>query len=675
VPATVQSPTARILAPVAALAALFGAAWWFASRPAVDPAVPGATRPVLPPPLPAAEPAVPAGADAREEPRPDAVTRDAGATAVLDMRLHCRGPARLLRVLFTVDAAAGERLATAERLGLAEDYAARITLPASGWLRAGAIVFDPPDAADGALVLPQSVRPEPGNQVRVDLQCGQVPATLRVVGPSPALLAHLVLELHPRPRFGAGPATASLPLAADGTVRLHLPDEPHRAGIRLAETPDPGIRPGWLVGAAAVCALQAADGSFDLAARSGELLLAPIEPLAGVVVGAAGRTIPAVLGFAGPPAPRPYSPCHVDLRQRVLGAALAYGTAPEFGSFTFRPADLLADADLFRLDPARIERLGQLRVRVPATGPAPLDLLAEPLGGGSPQRLERDGDGHAAALRPGDYRLRWDVRGGPGPAAAERVSVRAGETVELALPPLPLQRWTVQMLDADPKQSAIWFCRLGGVHSLGGARDGEFLFDLAEPPRQGQPAEVWSHALRAAFPATVVGADPGRRYAEIVSPATEVTWCRVQPRALADGRLTLRLAGAADAAGTARGPTGALASDTAVPLGRGGARNGCLCERIDDREQITAWFRLEHGVDELVVAPHGRWATLQIVRPVLRAQVLAQGPDGGTPVPAFAVDGAGEFPLYVAGGTRAVHVELAPGGRLVFAPEGPFVVR
>ncbi len=107
----------------------------------------------------------------------------------------------------------------------------------------------------------------------------------------------------------------------------------------------------------------------------------------------------------------------------------------------------------------------------------------------------------------------------------------------------------------------------------------------------------------------------------------------------------------------------------------GTAREGWMTDTFDDGDQLMRWFRVEAGRHETLVG-QGRWTTLAIERPFVRAAILVQGPGDGEPVKVRSIQGSGPHRLFVADGTRAVLVHLEPGGELTFdAALREFVVR
>lgn len=629
---------------------LFG--WWRYEEPPAPAGEPTAVLPGAP------DAGTAAGAELR---RGLTVDPPEPTTATVDVRLQCAGAARLQRIVFRVIDDRGQVVANAERRGLHEVFTADLAVPVQTWLTVGAEVFAPVDAADGVAVFPARVRLQPGERRKVELSCGEGPTTLRIGGPSPELLPRLTLELQPLAvRGGRARAPFEVHPSAGGTVRCFLPEEPFRASFRLAGGGE--------------TVLQTAGGALDFVPRAGDVRLEPTEPLVGIVVGSLGDEVPAALSFDGAASEAETAPCHATTAARLAEATELHGWTAECGPFTFAASALQARADLRLLDIRLATRLATLVVHIAApTEPAsPLDLTAEPRSGGAPIRLERVEAKRRAVLPAGDYRLFWDVRGGRGPVAADAVPLVAGQTSELHLQPLPLQRWTVQLRDADPERSVVLFLKLAAVHSLGGARDGAFAMDLHRAPQVGEPAEVFSWVLKCTFPATVVGVDGWAHRAEITSPVTTATWCRVRAQPMANGTTSLRLQ---PVDGVDSRLPAFLGGDVMVPLLPGATRSGCMLETIEGRQQLVAWFRIESGTQDRIVQGSGRWTVLRLLRPVVSAQVSAAGPDGVGPMAVFTMHGAGDHPLFVADGTRLFHIDLEPGGRTTFDAASPIVVR
>ena len=637
-------------------AAVFGFGYWLREAPPLP--IPAQSKVEAPrsadaPPDPTASD----GAADRDPSQPLAPDIEGPGTATLDVHLHCAGEARLQQIVFAVVDGADRTVATVEQRGLHEEFSAVLTVPADVWLVVGATTWSLPDDRLGTQVMPVRTRLDPGQTLRIELQASAAPTTLRVVGPSPALLSRLTLEVVIPDRHAMPFRTR---LLADGTTRLHLPQQPVRASLVLA--------------GGTACPLQDPTGQFDLVARGGELVLTPAQPLVGIVVGAPDHELPAALSFDGPASSAEVSGCHLTTAAQTAASKILHGWTAELGPFTLAMTLLRRDSDLCYVDPRLVAQLASLLVHVaPTEEPTSvLDLLAEPMPEGVAIKLDRDQTTRHAALPAGDYRLVWNVRGGRGPIAVEPLTLRAGETTELRLQPPPLQRWTVRLRGALAESAPILLLKLGAVHSLGGARDGAFLMDLVEPPQRDDAAEVFSWGLKVTFPAKVVSVDLVGSSAEITSPLTDAMWCRVRAQPMANGRTSLRLQ---RSEGLETKLPAFAESDVTLPLLPGTSRAGCVLEDIDGRRQLVRWFRIDHGTPELLVQGSGRWTTLHVERPIVSAAVLAAGPDGIDAMSVFSVDRAGVYPIFVADGTRQFHIDLEPGGRVSLDANAALVVR
>lgn len=625
-------PIALLLLAAAALAV-----WWSWGAAAPVPTTGG-----TPPQEPAG-----AAADAPDPAPPRAPT-------TLEVQLHCLGAPRSRRVQFA--ARHGEHVAaTAERRETATEYTVRLTVPAGLHVEVAATVFDPPDAAVGAFVLPARPSRGPGALAHVDLFAGEAPTTLRVAGPSPRLRVALELELAERRAPADRAAVGRWPLPAQGPLALQLPQGEWQAALRLAD----GVVP-----------LRTRAGAFWFATGGDAIELLPAEPLVGVVIGEPGAESAVALGLDAH-APRVGErTVHATTAARLGEATRLRGHSAALGPFALDPARLRDDGDLRRLASADLEPLRTLSVRLaPAATTTGLELLAEPLAAaGEAIALEPRGERLAADLPAGAFRLRWRIRGGDGPVASERVEVPAGAPVDLTLAPPQLRRWRVRLCEGENARSAVLFARLHGAQALGGQRDGLFAFELAEPLRLGEAAELWFPATGTRCTGNLTGVDAGAGYAELTSVATEARWCRVRSEPLAGGRQTLRLA-------VARGePPPPLPRDAVVPVLPRGERTGAVAETIDGREQLVAWFVLRGDEPEVAVTPRGRWATLHLLRPVVRARWSAVGPGAAT-VPGGVCEGDGDHPLWLAEGTAALVLDLEPGGRVELPADGDLVVR
>lgn len=536
----------------------------------------------------------------------------------------------------------------------------RITLfvPTERWLVVTAELLPPPGSPPGAIVFGPRLRLGPGEVRRIELRVEGPSTTLRVTGPSPPLLAHLTAAIT---TLGSPPRQFEAPLQPDGSLLCHLPAEPVRAHLPLAnDTP---------------CPLQTDAGTFDLIGRGGMLLLHPLQPLVGLVLGAPGREQPAALAF-DKLAPRDRQrTCTVVTAAEASTAEVVHGWTAALGAFTAPVEHLQRHGDVLYLDPIRTTRQASLTVELlpVATPTSAMDLLVEALDGSQSGPLEREGERRRGILAPGDYRLVWHLRDQRGAIAHEHLMLTAGATVTLRLQPPTAQRWTMRLRDVPPERAHRLFLAIGKAASLGSANAGAFTIDLLEPPLENCAAELFSPVLQCRFPARLNRIDTATRQAEIDSPAAAAPWSRILGLPFGTGPVFVRLLSPADVANPAR-DTNLLESPVELPLSPATERRGCTMERIDGRLQLIGWFRLADGTRELPVEPYGLWKTLRLERPLVRARVFASGDDDLT-TELFPIDRTGDFPLFVAAGTRAFHLDLEPGGRITLPVDGPLLVR
>lgn len=673
---------AKVLAALAVVLAtgVFAIGWWFLEpppNPAPDRSAaleegPGAAGNNL-----GANGDNPAVAPERADQPLPSDTTEPGGMAALDVRLRCRGDARERRVRFFVGTDLDHELGSASRGGAAVEYATTLRAPVNEWLLVGAYVYEP-DAADGTPVAPAWVRLTRGEQRRVDLQCGENPITIRVVGPSPELLPRLAVLLRPAadpPRLRGQQFV--LGLDAKGRAACYLPDGAMRGTLAVKKRSQAG-RGVWPRDVATF-PLQEQHGAFDLLPTEGELVLSPIEPLVGIAVGSPGHEQHAWLSLEAIRRTQEVEPLFLCRRTGAESAAILHGWTEQLGPFTMAMDHVRGSGDLWFVPPAATSRLGTLVVHV-ADAPEPgsvVDLLAESVGdvhsqAPQPTRLDRATGLRSSSLPPGTYRLLWEVGLGRGPVAAEVVVITAGGNTELSLSPPALQRWTLQLRNVDTSRAEALFLKLGTAYSLGAARKGDFLMDRFEPPRVGETGEVFAWVLKCSFPASVVNVDPAARRAEVSSTVTDAIWCRLRAQSMAGGRVGIRLQ---RTAGVTSNLPAFLDGEVQVPLMPGTTRNGCVMETLEGRNQLVAWFQLSPESPDQVARGNGRWTTLRIERPILRAEVLADGPTGVEPMSIYQIENPGEYPLFVADGTRTFHVDLEPGGRQTFDAMLPIVVR
>ncbi|MCC7061380.1 MAG: hypothetical protein IT456_01160 [Planctomycetes bacterium] len=672
--------------PAMALAALavvlavgvFAIGWWFYEpppNPAPDQSAPVEEQPGQSGAFGANGDGPVAAPERADQPLPSGATEPVG-TAALDVRLHCQGTPRERRVRFFLGTDHDYELGSASRSGAAVEYATTLRAPVNEWLLVGAYVYEPADAASGVPVAPAWVRLTRGEQRRVDLQCGVQPITIRVLGPSPELLSRLAVLLRPAadpPRLRGQQLV--LGLDAKGRAACYLPDGAMRGTLAVKKPTNAGrgVWPRY----AATFPLQDEHGAFDLQQTEGELVLSPIESLVGIAVGSPGHEQHAWLSLEAMRRPHEVEPLFLCRRASAESAETLHGSTEQLGPFTMLMANVRTSGDLWFVPPAATNRLGTLVVHV-ADAPEPgsvVDLLAECIDGArdqarQPTKLDRATG--LSSLLPGTYRLLWEVNLGRGPVAAEAVVITAGGITELTLSPPALQRWTLQLRNVDTSRAEALFLKLGTAYSLGAARKGDFLMDRFEPPRVGETGEVFAWVLKCSFPARVVNVDAAALRAEVTSTVTDAVWCHLRAQAMAGGRLGIRLQ---RTAGLDTTLPAFLDGDIHVPLMPGTTRNGCVLETLEGRTQLVAWFQLSPELPDQVARGSGRWTTLRIERPILRAEVLAAGPPGVDAMSVYTIEKPGEYPLFVADGTRTFHVDLQPGGRQTFDATLPIVVR
>ena len=507
-------------------------------------------------------------------------------------------------------------------------------------------------------VAPAWVRLTRGEQRRVDLQCGVQPITIRVLGPSPELLSRLAVLLRPAadpPRLRGQQLV--LGLDAKGRAACYLPDGAMRGTLAVKKPTNAGrgVWPRY----AATFPLQDEHGAFDLQQTEGELVLSPIESLVGIAVGSPGHEQHAWLSLEAMRRTHEVEPLFLCRRASAESAETMHGSTEQLGPFTMLRSNGRTSGDLWFVPPAAPNRLGTLVVHV-ADAPEPgsvVDLLAECIDGArdqarQPTKLDR-ATGRSSLL-PGTYRLLWEVNLGRGPVAAEAVVITAGGVTELTLSPPALQRWTLQLRNVDTSRAEALFLKLGTAYSLGAARKGDFLMDRFEPPRVGETGEVFAWVLKCSFPASVVNVDAAALRAEVTSTVTDAVWCHLRAQAMAGGRLGIRLQ---RTAGLDTTLPAFLDGDIHVPLMPGTTRNGCVIETLEGRTQLVAWFQLSPELPDQVARGSGRWTTLRIERPILRAEVLAAGPPGVAARSVKTTEKPGKSPLFVANATRPFHVD------------------
>lgn len=474
--------------------------------------------------------------------------------------------------------------------------------------------------------------------------------TLQLTGIAHDLLPRLQVAITPAANSADQPPLLVRP-DAEGRVRCALPAPRCRASVATTTR---------------AVDLVAAEGRFDLVHAPAPQALAPAEPLLAIVAVARGAAVPSeLLGFPAQAA----QVWHVLPQADAPRATLRLRTA-EHGLCEFAITELRRSGDVWTADLDRAERFGALVVQVrPAPQPAALlDLVAEPFAGGEAIVLTRDGYTCRADLRGGDYRLRWQIRGGAGPIAAEFVTVRAGETVQRALDALPLTRWTAacQTNGAGTAEPHV-FLELDGVRSLGAAQGGVFTIDLATPPTVGTRGAIVLPALGARFPAQVTAVDLGSQRVTLDSAFATAHWVTVSPTARFGGELRIALF---DAASGTWGTE--LTPPLRVPLAAGERRRGCVVEAHPHRD-VVCWFELD-GTNPPALQPEGHAATLRFAHATASHRVSLTGPTAMPPLPLRSAFAEQDHVLWIPAGTAAVVVESANGWQRTFAPEAAEIV-
>ena len=217
----------------------------------------------------------------------------------------------------------------------------QITLfvPTERWLVVTAELLPPPGSPPGAIVFGPRLRLGPGEIRRVELRVEGPSTTLHVTGPSPHLLAHLTAAIT---TLGSPPRQFEAPLQPDGSLLCHLPVEPVRAHLPLAND--------------TACPLQTDAGTFDLLDRGGMLRLHPLQPLVGLVLGAPGREQPAALAF-DKLAPRDRQrTCTLVTAADANAGKVVHGWTAALGAFTAPVEALHRHGDVWYLEPIRATR-------------------------------------------------------------------------------------------------------------------------------------------------------------------------------------------------------------------------------------------------------------------------------------------------------------------------------
>lgn len=472
-------------------------------------------------------------------------------------------------------------------------------------------------------------------------------ATLQLDGISRSLLPHLRIALTP---VGGEPGAAiatgfDVATDADGRARVLLPAGRWRAAVATATRS---------------IDLLTADGSLDLARSPAAQRLSPREPVLALVAMDHGATVASAIAGLGddlrvwhvvPRADAPRPPLRVRTTERGPG---------EVDAAALREQD---DVQYVAIDGAR--PFGTLLVTVRAT-PQPaalLDLVAEPLAGGTAVALPRKVRTCRADLAAGSYRLRWHLRGAEGPVAAEHVVVAAGVATELTLDALPLARWRATCAGLDLEHDVPHtFLELGGVRSLGAAQQGVFTIDLATSPVPGTAGAIVLPALAARFPAEVTAIDAGAGSLTLRSNFAEARWVTVAPPARAGGAVCVALLDE-----TSQTWTTAVDAPLRVPVAAGQPRRGCAIEQGAHRD-VLCWLALD-GTSTSLTANDGHLATVHFARQTAAHRILLAGPGDLPPIAVREAAAEQDHALWIPAGTRAVLVESAAGTR-TFAADG-----
>lgn len=545
--------------------------------------------------------------------------------------------------------------------------AAEVVLPAPSEDDLTVVAAAEPAGADSPWfgVEPQQVRLRSGQTATVELRlCPGVPVTVAMHGLSALLLPHLDLSICREDGNGRFPLDVDSPrcrLARDGKCRFLVPA---------------GRCELMLLVEGRHQALRAVDGSglVQTLAAGATLDVEPIEPLVGVVVRERGKAVPSGLSLRGPIGEPRQAPalddCHVMLAGQLAAAPRLWFWSAGFGSRSCAQDDLQREADVAFVDAERGGGQARLTVlaEIPAEYYSALGVVAEPQGGGDALRIGNNRPPFTALLPSGALRLRWLCNGSPGAVIDENLTLAPGEHRELRATVPVLQPWTGRV--ADPavlgRHGALMAVLVDGQWSLGGAcADGTLPFVLPETPRADMPAELYLHMLKLRLPARITSIDFGGRTFVVEHGLTAADIAHVESRGLGSGERSVRLCSAIPDTRFA----GDLGPGPEVPMLPGSERSGCLLEKIDGRRQVTCWFTLHHGVQQLLIEPRGHWATVRLLPQGIRARVLVEGFHGMDPLQVGELSHPGERRIFVADGTTAVHVDLEPGRRQSFAPE------
>ncbi|MCA8973203.1 MAG: hypothetical protein KDC98_00705 [Planctomycetes bacterium] len=545
----------------------------------------------------------------------------------------------------------GEGVAEASCSGRGDEAIGYLDVPPHRWLSIEAVAIDPATGST-AQVPGRRVILGDGERHRIDLQCRGPSTRLRVVGPSPRLAPLLRVAIGSRDPTADRVHRFEVPLDASGEVTCRLAGA-ISAGVAL--TPQRPSADGESIH------LMTADGSGVFDAFAGTIELTPVEPVLGVTVVDAGRPVKAAVAIDGTHLPDTPVTCTIVGRAGAESHSALVLRVEGRGHFR---ATAIADrdTDLWTIDLATAQPLGELLVEFddsPVTATIP-PLIALPVGGGQATPLDR---GRLALLEPGDYELAWAPGGTPDRTALDHVRITAGETTSVNLAPRSLDRWRVQLVSpAQVGQNMT--LHHAGVHSLGGAQANGFVIDLGRAPRIGDRARIDLPDAMTSFAATFIAVDESTHTARLDSELAQASWSRLVYSPLQAGTVELTLLPDQDQ------PLGGRIVDGRIPMLAGTTRNGCVIETIAGQRQLTRWFEIRAGADELVLASRGSWATLTFRAEPPSAYVILTGPTGRQ-VTLRVADPNGSQPLFVAEGTTAIAVDLAIGSPQVFDPNQP----
>lgn len=578
------------------------------------------------------------------------------------LRVRIAGAPIECTVLFTAGPRDREPYAQAAARLLAGSTEVTLPVPSAVDLQVTARARPEPSANAWFTAEPQAVRLHSGETATVDLQpAAGVRVVVRVRGPSAPLLQRLSVLLETEPPGLARPnrELPQSPLDASGRATFVVPPARGRAGLLVDHRRQD---------------LVAVDGSGLLVdfAEGAVLDVEPIAPIAGLCVRERGEPVASELSLhsafeGGKPGARAEQ-CHLLLRSALQEAPQLWFWTEHSGVLIATPADLQWTGDVAWLDAERGAAMAKLTVlaEIPREQRS-LRVLAQPDLGGKVVRIGGNEAPFSSLLPAGGYRLRWSCSEGPGPEIGH-VDLVPGADVELRATPPALQEWRVQLPAAQ-----LFFhrtlppsLRIGGHWAVGAADAfGSLLFQLPEPPRPGMPAAIYMHMQKVMLPARIVSIDASQKTFVVEHDYTAADVAHLESRGFGDGNRSIRLC--------SEMPDNRLALDlgdhTDLLLAPGSERRGCLIEEVcDGTRQVTCWFAVRHGTQQLLLEPRGHWATVKLTAGV-RARILVDGDPGMDPIQVGELLQPGERRVFVADGTRAVHVDLQPGGRRSFAPE------